>query len=107
MDARERVVVRELDRHFPRSLRSSQVLLKLTECGRDAETEACEHFLVVVHAQDLTHGGVAVQIAGAELLAVRGPGAHCEYILWDRLIPAVCLREVIERQQEPGLHKLA
>src|SRR5262249_5562441 len=74
MDARERVVVSKLDRDFPRSLRDSQVLLELTECSRNAETEASEHVLVVVHAQDLAHGRVAVQAASAELLAIGSPG---------------------------------
>jgi hypothetical protein len=70
VDPGERVAVRELDGDLSRLLRGFEILLELREGRRELEPEVREHLLVVVDADDLTHRGVPVEVAGAEVLPV-------------------------------------
>ena len=65
-----------------------------------------ELLLVVVDADDLAHRREPVEVAGAELLAVRAPAADRHHVVRHAVVPAVRLRVVVERQEQSRLDEL-
>ena len=66
-----------------------------------------DHVAVVEDADDLALLGDAVEVAGAELLAVGGELVEVEQRLRPAVVPAVGVRVGVERLEQPALDELA